>query len=110
MVNVGAVTELEEIEQRLNELTSQKNDLERSMEDLRGTIARLNRLSRQRFKDAFDRVNEMNTPHDGEAAHRSGQGACGRVRAIPESFSWIDRQLLHGGFLAALTTEESVPC
>jgi chromosome segregation protein len=59
VVNVGAVTELEEIEQRLNELTSQKNDLERSMEDLRGTIARLNRLSRQRFKDAFDRVNEI---------------------------------------------------
>jgi hypothetical protein len=29
-----------------------------------------------------------------------------RVRTIPESFSWIDRQLLHGGFLAALTTEE----
>jgi chromosome segregation protein len=59
VVNVGAVAELEEIEQRLNELTSQKNDLERSMEDLRGTIARLNRLSRQRFKDAFDRVNEI---------------------------------------------------
>jgi chromosome segregation protein len=58
-VNVGAVAELEEIEQRLTELTSQKNDLERSMEDLRGTIARLNRLSRQRFKDAFDRVNEI---------------------------------------------------
>ena len=59
VVNVGAVAELEEIEQRLTELTSQKNDLERSMEDLRGTIARLNRLSRQRFKDAFDRVNEI---------------------------------------------------
>lgn len=29
-----------------------------------------------------------------------------RVRTIPESFSWIDRQLLHGGFLETLTTEE----
>ena len=29
-----------------------------------------------------------------------------RVRTIPDSFSWIDRQVLHGGFLAALTTEE----
>jgi hypothetical protein len=29
-----------------------------------------------------------------------------RVRTIPESFSWIDRQILHGGFLAALSTEE----
>jgi hypothetical protein len=29
-----------------------------------------------------------------------------RVRTIPQSFSWIDRQLLHGGFLKNLTTEE----
>jgi hypothetical protein len=29
-----------------------------------------------------------------------------RVRTIPVSFSWIDRQLLHGGFLARLATEE----
>ena len=29
-----------------------------------------------------------------------------RVRSIPESFSWIDRQLLHGGYLQKLTTEE----
>ena len=29
-----------------------------------------------------------------------------RIRTIPQSFSWIDRQLLHGGFLAKLTTEE----
>ena len=29
-----------------------------------------------------------------------------RVRAIPESFSWIDRQLLHGGYLEKLKTEE----
>lgn len=29
-----------------------------------------------------------------------------RVRTIPESFSWIDRQILHGGILATLTTEE----
>ena len=29
-----------------------------------------------------------------------------RVRTIPESFSWIDRQLLHGGFLQKLTTDE----
>jgi hypothetical protein len=29
-----------------------------------------------------------------------------RVRTIPESFSWIDRQILHGGILKTLTTEE----
>jgi chromosome segregation protein len=59
VVNVGAVAELEEIDRRLEELGAQKADLERSMEDLRGTIGRLNRLSRQRFKDTFDRVNEI---------------------------------------------------
>ncbi|MFP6626496.1 MAG: chromosome segregation protein SMC [Deltaproteobacteria bacterium] len=56
-VNIGAVAELEELEGRLAELTGQSEDLERSIESLRGTIARLNRLSKQRFKDTFDAVN-----------------------------------------------------
>ncbi len=58
-VNMGAVYELEEIEGRLAELTGQRDDLERSINDLRGTIARLNRLSRDRFKETFDAVNEI---------------------------------------------------
>jgi hypothetical protein len=29
-----------------------------------------------------------------------------RVRVIPESFSWIDREVLHQGFLKDLTAEE----
>jgi chromosome segregation protein len=58
-VNVGAVAELEEIDSRLRELVAQRDDLERSIEDLRGTISQLNRLSRQRFKDTFDKVNEI---------------------------------------------------
>ena len=29
-----------------------------------------------------------------------------RIRTIPESFSWIDRELLHGGFLKDLKQEE----
>jgi chromosome segregation protein len=56
-VNIGAVTELAELETRLAEMTSQRDDLEKSIEDLRGTIARLNRLSRQRFKETFEAVN-----------------------------------------------------
>jgi chromosome segregation protein len=56
-VNVGAVAELEEIEGRLRELVSQRDDLERSIDDLRGTINRLNRMSRERFKETFDAVN-----------------------------------------------------
>ncbi len=57
VVNVGAVDELEELEGRLLELTSQRDDLDQSIEGLRGTISRLNRLSRQRFKQTFDSVN-----------------------------------------------------
>ena len=56
MVNLGAVVELEEIEARLAELIGQRDDLEKSIEDLRGTITRLNRLSRKRFQETFDAV------------------------------------------------------
>lgn len=58
-VNLGAVAELEEIESRLAELCGQRDDLERSIEDLRGTIARLNKLSRQRFQETFEEVNRI---------------------------------------------------
>jgi chromosome segregation protein len=58
-VNLGAVAELEEIEARLAELCGQRDDLERSIEDLSATIARLNRLSRQRFHETFDEVNRI---------------------------------------------------
>jgi chromosome segregation protein len=58
-VNLGAVAELEEIESRLAELCKQRDDLEHSIEDLRSTIARLNRLSRQRFHETFDEVNRI---------------------------------------------------
>jgi chromosome segregation protein len=58
-VNVGAVTELEELEGRLTEMTGQRDDLEKSIEDLRNTISRLNRMSRQRFQDTFVAVNDI---------------------------------------------------
>jgi chromosome segregation protein len=58
-VNLGAVAELEEIETRLAELCGQRDDLERSIEDLSATIARLNRMSRQRFHETFDEVNRI---------------------------------------------------
>ena len=31
-----------------------------------------------------------------------------RVRQIPKSFSWIDREILHSGFLFRLTQEETL--
>ncbi len=58
-VNLGAVIELEEIDSRLGELAGQRADLEKSIEDLRGTIGRLNKLSKQRFKETFDDVNRV---------------------------------------------------
>ncbi len=58
-VNVGAVAELEELETRLTEMTGQRDDLEKSIEDLRATISRLNKLSRQRFHETFLAVNDL---------------------------------------------------
>lgn len=58
-VNLGAMVELEEIEARLSELVQQRDDLERSIEDLRGTISKLNSLSKQRFKETFDAVDSV---------------------------------------------------
>ncbi|HIF63535.1 MAG TPA: chromosome segregation protein SMC [Deltaproteobacteria bacterium] len=58
-VNVGAVTELEEVEARFVELGGQRDDLEKSIEDLKGTISRLNRMSRDRFKETFETVNSI---------------------------------------------------
>lgn len=57
-VNVGAIDELQELEQRAGFLATQKDDLERSLTDLERTIQRLNRASRTRFAEAFAAVNE----------------------------------------------------
>ena len=58
-VNLGAVTELEEIEARLSEMCGQRDDLEKSIHDLGATISKLNRLSRQRFEETFNQVNRI---------------------------------------------------
>jgi chromosome segregation protein len=55
-VNVGALAEIAELEERQQFLGQQRDDLERALEDLRKTIARLNRASRTRFRETFDRV------------------------------------------------------
>ena len=43
----------------LTEMTGQRDDLEKSIEDLRATISRLNKLSRQRFHETFIAVNDL---------------------------------------------------
>jgi chromosome segregation protein len=57
-VHLGAIEEYEEVSERHRYLTEQKADLELSVERLRNAIARINRTSRQRFRETFDAVNE----------------------------------------------------
>ena len=57
-VNPAAVAELAEVRGRFEFLEGQRADLERSLDDLRRTISRLTRVSRERFDDTFAAVNE----------------------------------------------------
>ncbi len=55
-VNVAALSEVAELEERQGFLNAQRVDLEGALEDLRKTIARLNRTSRARFRETFEKV------------------------------------------------------
>jgi chromosome segregation protein len=55
-VNMTAIEEFTELEERDLFLTSQRKDLEDSMASLKETIRRLNRSSRERFTEAFDAI------------------------------------------------------
>jgi chromosome segregation protein len=57
-VNLSAVEDYKELEDRWNYLNSQKDDLISSIEDLEQAIGRINRTCRTRFKEALDSVNE----------------------------------------------------
>jgi len=57
-VHLGAMEEYEELATRHTELATQREDLEGSVQRLRAAIAKMNRTCRERFRDAFDRVNE----------------------------------------------------
>ncbi|NCG21988.1 MAG: hypothetical protein GWP91_23480, partial [Rhodobacterales bacterium] len=57
-VNLGALEEYADLGTRFEELSSQRADLEASVADIRRAIAKMNKTCRQRFRDAFDRVNE----------------------------------------------------
>ncbi len=57
-VNPGAAAELVEAEERYTFLQTQETDLRRSVDDLQHSIAKLNRESRERFRDTFTHVNE----------------------------------------------------
>jgi chromosome segregation protein len=78
-VNPGAMAEYEDIRQRYEFLTQQRNDLERSLEDLRQTIAKLTRTSRQRFDETFAAANEKLT----EVFPKVFPGGVARLELVP---------------------------
>jgi len=55
-VNVMAVEEFTRLEERYRFLTTQRQDLLDSIRSLKETIARINRKSRERFREAFEQV------------------------------------------------------
>jgi chromosome segregation protein len=57
-VNPAAIEELEELCGRESFLVTQRTDLERSLDDLRRTIAKLARTSRERFEETFRAAND----------------------------------------------------
>ena len=57
-VNPGAVEEFEELSERFEFLSSQKADLETSIESLQKAIRKINRTSRERFLETFTQVSD----------------------------------------------------
>ncbi|NIA08613.1 MAG: AAA family ATPase [Nitrospiraceae bacterium] len=57
-VNLAAVEEYREIEERRNRLNSQKQDLLESIKDLEQAIKRIDHICRSRFREALDSVNK----------------------------------------------------
>jgi len=58
-VHLGAIEEYEEVSERNRYLSEQKADLELSIERLRGAIARINRTSRDRFRETFEAIDKI---------------------------------------------------
>ncbi|MCA9567668.1 MAG: hypothetical protein KC656_07490, partial [Myxococcales bacterium] len=57
-VNLAAEGEYVELKDRWEELDRQRDDLDASVKSIRAAIAKMNRTCRERFRDAYDRVNE----------------------------------------------------
>ncbi|HET8539676.1 MAG TPA: chromosome segregation protein SMC [Anaeromyxobacter sp.] len=57
-INLTAIEEYDELAKRHAFMSEQKGDLERSLADLKAAIVKINRASRERFRETFDRVNE----------------------------------------------------
>src|SRR5512138_1796942 len=57
-INLTAIEEYDDLARRHAFLGEQKADLERSLVDLKSAIVKINRASRERFRETFDKVNE----------------------------------------------------
>lgn len=57
-VNLTAIEEYQELDERHNFLAAQKADLEESLNSLQQAIQRINRTTRKRFAETFELVNE----------------------------------------------------
>ncbi len=56
-VNLTAIEEFRELEERYLFLTTQQEDLQKSLEGLQTAISKINRTTRKRFREAFDQIN-----------------------------------------------------
>lgn len=57
-VNVEALDEQSDVNTRLEKLMSEEADLKKALDDLKDSINRINRTTRDRFKETFDFVNQ----------------------------------------------------
>lgn len=57
-VNLTAIQEFDELNQRYQTLEVQKQDLLQSLDSLKKTIEKINRITRQRFEETFEIVNK----------------------------------------------------
>ncbi len=57
-VSLSALEEYAELETRHQFLVDQQTDLQKSVDDLHAAVTKINRTTRERFKGAFDEINE----------------------------------------------------
>jgi len=57
-VNLTAIEEFRDLEERYQFLTTQQEDLEQSLRSLQTAITKINRTTRSRFREAFDMINQ----------------------------------------------------
>lgn len=57
-INLTAIEECAQVEERHAAMAAQEADLEKSIHSLRKAIVRINKTSRERFRQAFDAINE----------------------------------------------------